>query len=122
MHRLRLWPVMMAPQRPVLWSGVNAVFDAQAGSLDSIVQNGRVFIVAGAAEVDDAVGGQDVLGATGRVLRSAASDELGVVVVEQVLVQGDVLLLGEDGVVFLEAILVQQGLVADGLDICSGNG
>lgn len=102
--------------------GVDAVLDTQASGLDGIVQNGRVLVVTGAAEIDDAVGGEDVLRATGRVLRSAAGDELGVVVVEQVLVEGDVLLLGEDGVVFLEAVLVQQGLVADGLDICSWSG
>ena len=35
----------------------------------------------------------------------------------QVLEDGGVLLLGEDGVVSLEAVLVEQGLVTDGLDI-----
>jgi hypothetical protein len=29
-----------------------------------------------------------------------------------------VLLLGEDGVVGLEVVLLQQGLVTDGLDVC----
>lgn len=37
--------------------GVDAVLDAQAGGLDGVVQDGRVLVVAGAAEVDDAVGG-----------------------------------------------------------------
>lgn len=97
--------------------GVDAVLDAQARRLDGIVQDGRVLVVAGAADVDDAVGGQDVLGAAGRVLRRAAGDELGVVVVEEVLVERDVLLVGEDGVVGLQAVLVEQGLVTEGLDV-----
>lgn len=102
--------------------GVDAVLDTQAGGLDGVVQDGRVLVVTGASKVDDAVGGQHVLGAAGRVLSGAAGDELGVVVVEEILVQGNVLVLGEDGVIGLEAVLVQQGLVADGLDVCNGRG
>lgn len=30
------------------------------------------------------------------------------------------LLLGEDGIVGLEAVLVEQGLVTDSLDVCGG--
>lgn len=105
---------------PGLLVGVDAVLNAQTSGLDGIVENGRVLVVAGAAEVDDAVGGQDVLRATGGVLGGTTSDELGVVVVEELLVDGDVLLVGEDGVVLLEAVLVEQGLVTDGLDVCSG--
>lgn len=97
---------------------VDAVLDTQAGGLDGIVQGGGVLVVADAAEVDDAVGGQDILGATGGVLGSTAGDELGVEVVEEVLVEAEVLLLGEDGVVGLEVVLLQQGLVTDSLDVC----
>ena len=86
------------------------------------MENGRVLVIAGAAEVDDAVGGQDVLGTTGGVLGGTASNELGVKVVEQVLVQRLVLLLGEDGVVGLEAVLLEQSLVALGLDVCKPQG
>lgn len=81
--------------------GVDAVLDAQADLLDGVAQDGGVLVVADAAEVDDAVRGQQVLGATGRVLRRAARDQLGVVVVQQLIVQRDVLLLGQDRVVRL---------------------
>lgn len=97
---------------------VHAVLDTQASGLDGIVQRGSVLVVADAAKVDDAVGRQHVLGATGRVLGSTAGDELGVEVVEEVLVEAEVLFLGEDGVVGLEVVLLQQGLVTDGLDVC----
>ncbi|KAJ6446362.1 telomerase activating protein Est1 [Purpureocillium lavendulum] len=100
--------------------GVDAVLDAQTSGLDSIVQDGRVLVVTSTAQIDDAVGGQDVLRTTGRVLCSAAGNELGVVVVQQLLVQRDVLLLGKNGVVGLQLVLVQQGLIADSLDICIG--
>lgn len=98
--------------------GLDAVLDAEAGGLDGVVEDGRVLVVTGTAEVDDAVGGQHVLGAAGRVLGGAAGDQLGIVVGQQVLVQGLVLLLGEDGVVGLDAVLVEQRLVALGLDVC----
>lgn len=99
--------------------GVDAVLNAQASLLDSIVQDSRVLVITGTAEVDDAVGGQDVLGTAGGVLGGATGNELGVVVVEKVFVEGNVLLLGEDGVVGLEAVLVEEGLVAEGLDVCN---
>lgn len=97
---------------------VHAVLDTQASGLDGIAQSSSVLVVTDTAEVDDAVGGQDVLGATGRVLGSTAGDELGVEVVEEVLVEAEVLLFSEDGVVGLEVVLLQQGLVTDSLDVC----
>lgn len=100
--------------------GVDAVLDTEASGLDGVVEDGRVLVVAGTADVDDAVGREDVLGTSGAVLGSAASDELGIIVVQEVLVERDVLLLGEDGIVGLEAVLVEQGLVTDGLDVCGG--
>lgn len=87
--------------------GVHAVLDAQADLLDGIVQDGGVLVVADAADEDDAVRGQDVLRTAGRVLGGAAGDKLGLVVVEQILVDALVLLLGQDGIVSLEAVLVQ---------------
>lgn len=66
--------------------GVDAVLDAQADLLDGVAQDGGVLVVADAAEVDDAVRRQQVLGAAGRVLGRAARDQLGVVVVEQLIV------------------------------------
>ena len=97
--------------------GVDAVLDAQADLLDGVLQDGGVLVVADAAEVDNAVGREDVLGTAGRVLRRAACDQLGVVVVEQVLKDALVLLLGEDGVVGFEAVLGKERIVADGLDV-----
>lgn len=98
--------------------GVDAVLDAEAGGLDGVVQGGGVLVVADAAEVDDAVGGQDVLCAAGAVLRGTAGNQLGLVVVEEVLVERLVLLIGEDGIVGLELILVEELLVTDSLDVC----
>ena len=100
-----------------LFLGIDAVLDAETGGLNGIVKNGRVLVVAGAADVDDAVRGEDVLGTTGRVLGSSAGDELGVVVVEEVLEQGEVLLVGEDSVVGLELVLVKKSLVTLSLDV-----
>lgn len=59
---------------------LDAVLDAQAGLLDGVLEDGGVLVVADAAEVDDAIVGQQVLGAAGRVLGGAAGDELGLVV------------------------------------------
>ena len=97
--------------------GVNAVLNAEADLADGIAEDGGILVVADAAEVDDAVGGQDVLGAAGGVLGGAAGDQFRVVVVQQLLVQRDVLRLGQDRIVRLEPILVEQLLVAHGLDV-----
>lgn len=96
---------------------IDTVLDPQAGGTDGIAEDGGVLVVADAAEVDDAVGGQDVLGATGGVLGGAAGEELGVVVVEEVLVEREVLLFGEDGVVGLEVVFLEEGFVTEGLDV-----
>ncbi|KAL1838012.1 hypothetical protein VTJ49DRAFT_3135 [Mycothermus thermophilus] len=98
--------------------GVDAVLHAQAGLLAGVAQDGGILVVAGTAEVDDAVGRQNVLGAAGRVLGGAAGDQLGIVVVEKVLKDVLVLGLGQDGIVGLETVLFKQGLVAEGLDVC----
>jgi hypothetical protein len=50
-------------------------------------------------------------------LGGAAGDQLGIVVVEEVLVDVEVLGLGQDGIIGLEPVLLEQGLVAKGLDI-----
>lgn len=102
--------------------GLDAVLDAEAGLLDGVLEDGGVLVVADAAQVDDAVVGQDVLGAAGRVLGGAAGDELGLEVVQQVLVDGLVLVLGQDGVVGLEAVLGEELIVAVGLDVCWASG
>lgn len=102
--------------------GVDAVLDAEAGLLDGVAQGGGVLVVADAAQVDDRVGRQDVLGAAGRVLRRAARDQLGVEVGQEVLEQGRVLVLGQDRVVGLEVVLVQELLGAYCLDVWGRGG
>jgi hypothetical protein len=51
------------------------------------------------------------LGATSGILRSTTGEVLGGVLGGQVLVDGHVLLLGEDGIVLLKLVLVEDGLV-----------
>lgn len=97
--------------------GVDAVLDAETGGLDGILEDGGVLVVADTAEVDDGVGREDVLGTASGVLGSAAGNQLGVVVVEEVLVDAKVLLLSEDGIVLLEAILFEESLVTNCLDV-----
>lgn len=97
--------------------GVDAVLDAQTGLLAGIAEDGGVLVVAGTAQVDDAVVRQDVLGTTGGVLGSTAGDQLGIVVVEEVLVDVQVLGLSQDGIIGLEVVLLEQVLVAEGLDV-----
>lgn len=96
---------------------VNAVLDPQADGTDGVLEDGGILVVADTADVDDAVGGQDVLGATGGVLGGTTGDQLGLVVGEKVLVDGEVRVLGEDGVVGLEVVLGQEGVVTGGLDV-----
>jgi hypothetical protein len=98
--------------------GVDPVLDTQADGADGVLEDGGVLVVADAADVDHAVGRENVLGAAGRVLGGAAGDELGIVVVEEVLVDGEVAVLGEDGVVGLEVVLGQEGVITGGLDVC----
>ncbi|KAI6766529.1 hypothetical protein HG531_011751 [Fusarium graminearum] len=97
--------------------GIDTVLDAEASSLDGVVKDGRVLVVTSTANVDNAVGRKDVLGASSTVLSSTASNELGIVVVEEILVERDVLLLSEDSIVRLEAVLVQKSLVTLSLDV-----
>lgn len=91
---------------------IDAVFGAHAGFVDGRIQDGRVFVVAYAAEKDYRLRGEDVLGAASSVLGGAAGEKSGVVVVENLFVDGEVLLLGKDGIVGLEAVFVKEGLVS----------
>lgn len=97
--------------------GVNTVLDAEASLLDGILEDGGVLVVTSTTKVDNAVGGQDVLGTTGGVLGSTTRNQLGVIVVEKLLIQRDVLLLSQNGVVGLQLILIQQSLVSLSLNI-----
>lgn len=98
---------------------VVAVKGLYTGLLVDILKRLAVLVLANAADVDGRVFGEDVLGTASRVLGSSTGNEHGVVVLDQVLVEAEVLLLGEDGVVCLEAILFKQLLVAAGVAVVS---
>lgn len=98
--------------------GVDAILDTEAGLLASVPEDRGVLVVAGAAQVDDAVSRKYVLGTTGRVLGGTAGNQLGIVVVEEVLVEVQVLLrIGEDSIIGLEAVLLEKCLIAEALDV-----
>lgn len=99
--------------------GVHTVLNTEASLLAGLAEDIGVLVVANTTEVDDAVGRQEVLGTTGSVLGGATGNQLGIVVVEEVLVDASMLLLSEDGIVGLEAILLEEGLVAEGLNVCT---
>ena len=96
---------------------VVAVDGAEADLLVGLDQLLGVLVLANASNKDDRVGGKDVLGTSGGVLGGTTGVQVDLEVLEQVLVQTHVLLLGQDGVVGLESILLEQLLVADSLDI-----
>lgn len=100
--------------------GVYVVFDLEVDLFDGIVEDGGVFVVVGVVEVDDRVGCEDVLGFVGGVLSGVVGDEFGVVVVEEVFVDGEVFFFGEDGVVRFEVVFFEEGFVVKGLDIWGG--
>lgn len=98
---------------------VDTVLDTETGGLDGIMQDSGVLVITDTAEVNDAVVRQDVLGTTGGVLSGTTSNQLSLEVVEKVFVERLVVVLGEDGIVGLEAILLKQLLVTDSLDVCN---
>lgn len=96
---------------------VDSVLNTETSSLDSIVEDGRVLVVAGTTNIDNAVWRENILGTSGAVLGSTASNELGIVVVEEIFVKRDVLFLGKNSVIGLQAILVKKSLVTLSLDV-----
>lgn len=99
---------------------VVAVDSAETDLLVGLDQLLSILVLADASNKDDRVGGKDVLGTSGGVLGGATGVQVDLVVLEQVLVEAHVLLLSQDGIVGLESILLQQLLVADGLDVQEG--
>lgn len=55
------------------------------------------------------------LSAAGSILGRTSGNELSIVVLDQVLVEAHVLLLGQDGIVGLQSVLLEQLLVSKGL-------
>jgi hypothetical protein len=96
---------------------IDTVLDAETGGLDGVVQDGGVLVVTNAAEEDDAVGRQHVLSSAGGILGAASRDEFGGVVVQEVVIDAEVLLFGEDGIIGFEVVFLEQGCVTDCLDI-----
>lgn len=81
--------------------------------LADVLEGLAVLVLANTANVEDRLGGQDVRGTAGGVLRSTTGDEHGLVVLNQILVETHVLLgVGEDRVVGLEAVLLEELLIA----------
>lgn len=71
-----------------------------------------IFVLADAADVYSRVRSEHVLCTTGSVLRGTTSDEDGLVVLDQVLIQAHVLLwVGQNGIIGLQTILVEQCLI-----------
>jgi hypothetical protein len=66
--------------------GINTVLDTQTGLLAGIAKDRGVLVIASTTEVDNAVRREQVLGTAGGVLGSAAGNQLGIVVVEEVLI------------------------------------
>lgn len=88
------------------------VLSLDTSLLADVLEGLAVLVLADAANVEDGLGGQDVLGTTGGVLRSTTGNEDGLVVLDQVLVETHVLLgIGEDGIVGLQAVLLEELLV-----------
>jgi len=101
--------------------GVDTVLDAETSLLNGIAKDGSILVVTNATKVDDAVLGENVLSTTSSVLGGTTSDQLGIVLVEKLLVDGSVLsiLRSQDGVVGLEVVLLQEGtILIEGLNIC----
>jgi hypothetical protein len=107
---------------------VDAVLGVDAGLVAGILEDIGILVLTDTADVHDGVIGQHVLhgdrglarfgfciaerqylGATGSVLSGTTSNQLGVMVLEQFLVDAHVLVLGEDSIVVLQAILLQEG-------------
>lgn len=88
-----------------------AVQRLDAGLLVDFLKCLAVLVLANAANVYSRVLREDVLCTAGRVLGSSTGDEHGVVVLDQVFEEPEVLLLSEDSIIGLEAVLLEQLLV-----------
>lgn len=99
----------------LLW--IDAVLDTKAGLLVSLLQDAGILVVTDAAKVDDGVVWEDILGTAGGVLGGSASNELGVEFLE-IIVESEMLLLSENGIVLLQVVLLEESGIASGLDVC----
>lgn len=91
---------------------VIAVHCLDTSLLVDVLKRLAVLVLANAANVHGGVLGEDVLGPAGGVLGSSTSNEHGIVVLDQVFEETKVLLLGENSIVGLEAVLLEELLVS----------
>lgn len=96
--------------RSYFW--VVAVFGSHSGFVDCGLEDLGVFVVAYTAEEDDGFGWEHVLGAAGGVLGGSAGEKVGGVVVDEIFVDAQMFLFGENGIVGFEAVFVEEGLVS----------
>ena len=98
---------------------INLVLDSQSSGLVGILKDGSVFVIADTAEVDNAVGWQEVLCSTGSVLATTTGDELSTEVLEEVVVDLEVVGAGisEDGIIGFDVVFIEESLITGSLDI-----
>lgn len=90
------------------------VLGLDTGFLADVLKSLAVLVLAHTTNVEDRLGGEDVLRTAGGVLRGTSSNEDGLVVLHQVLVDTHVLLgVGENGIVGLEAVLLEELLITE---------
>jgi len=58
------------------------------------------------------LGGREYLSASCGILGGTAGDEFGIVVLEEVFVEGHVFFFGEDGVVGFDAVFLEEGFIS----------
>lgn len=90
---------------------VVAVLGADTGLSGDVLEDLPVLVLSDAANVDGGVGGQNVLSTTGRVLCGTASNEFRIVVLHQVVIETHVLLLSQNGIIGLQAVLLEEFLI-----------
>ena len=95
---------------------VHAVLSVDTGLLAGTLEGLAVVVVTDTTNVQDGVVGEQVLSTTSSVLGSTTGDELSIQL-HQILVETHVLVLGENGIVSLQAILLQKSIISTGLDV-----
>lgn len=96
---------------------IDTVLDAETSLGSRLAQRLGIGIVADAAKVDDGIRREKVAGSASSVLGAAASNQRRRVIVEQIIIDREMLLLGEDCIVGLEGVLVQKCLISFGRDV-----
>lgn len=110
-----------------------AVLDTQTCLLVGLLQDVGVFVLAYTADKDDRIGWEEVLATSvktdsmsckkiqssaylspsGGILRRTTSKQLSISVLDELLVETHVLLLGQNGIVGLETVLLEQLSISD---------